>query len=208
MKTNNLKPTICRLLIILFIPLQFIFSQSIIDTIINNYKINNINFYYTKIISDTLNNQIGEIRGRYIMNEDSIVSYIIANKEKMYFKYKNNKLEYYKNNEKQETDEYKNIPEILNVKTLICPIMDLNKNNLEFNNNIIKYTNSTINYDSIVFFINKNRLIDSVYVYKKNLLHIKTYYNDFRKNFPLKITTYNYFNNTIEYLQHFNINIY
>ncbi len=209
-KNYLIKPVLYRLFIFpfIFFSISNIFiNASVIDSINAGYSFKRIDFFFTKEISDTFNNEIGRILGNVIYSQDSIISYVNTREVSQHLKYSDDSMyTVYEGSKKVVNEKMINIPPELNVMKQINPLYKLKFDSLVVRKDsiIIRGLDNNMLSEIDISFDEEFR-ITGIIMKKGEKVIMRTEYSMFRDFFPQSIITIDYLSGIKEEIYHYNV---
>lgn len=205
------KPALSRLFIITvsFILVYQNIASSPIDSIHEKYsETDNISFFFTKTVTDSVNTPIGKIMGKIMVTDDSITAHINTPDIAQHLKYTADSMYSVIEGGKQIINEKRlSVPPELNVLSMINPLqgMTLCDSVINEGNTIILFPQNKVRYSRMSVFFNNMYRIDSVLLFKGKKKINSTVYSEYREYFPQIIKTTDHLSGIVEIIFHYNI---
>ncbi len=203
-------PALSRHLFIVFFLISIIIysNETILDSINNAYKFDNISLFFKKEVSDTFGIILGEIIGNLVIADDSIISTINTKETSQHFKYKKSgEYTVTENSKRIINEKVTGIPPELNLVKMINPVYTMDTSNIiKWNDTILMLGNfKSLIYDTLLIYPKDNYLIDSLFIIKGKIVLMKISYSKFNKNIPMIIESFDRIKGIKEKIHNYNI---
>lgn len=205
------KPAVSRLFIITvsFVLVYQNIASNPFDSINTKYsEMDDVSFFFTKTVTDSVNTHIGKIMGKIMVTDDSITAHINTPDIAQHLKYTADSMYSVIEGGKQIINEKRlSAPPELNVLSMINPLFNIPLCDSVINegSTIILFPQNNIKYSRMSVFFNDIYRIDSVLLFKGAKKINSTVYSEYREYFPQIIKTTDHLSGIIEIIFHYNI---
>lgn len=195
---NNARPAICRLFLLSFIILA---TYPVLSQILNPDEVTDMSLYFRKTVTDTLDNRLGYLFGKYIYTQDSTQCYVNTEDDAYLYVFAENEVSEFINGKRNS---------VIQTQSLL-PEFDMLKQINPFH----AFTDSAVTEDSILFIVRtpfslikdsiefyfSEGYLDSIMVFSKNRRIARTDFSNYVNGVPNTIITDNYSENIREKLE-------
>ncbi|MGE3063403.1 MAG: hypothetical protein AB7T10_07185 [bacterium] len=164
----------------------------------------NASLFFSKEITEQTGAMIGKVKGKIMVRGDSIEAYIIYNNTVKTVGF-DGRHPYEIVDSKRFVDKnIESVPPEIDIRSFINPAIALSSSEESEREGMTMFYPKTKEIDSAGVWSTEGK-IDSVLVFRKNLLLVKTLYKNYADGFPLYIETTDFEKKTIEKVNHYKV---